>query len=142
MILIKNNNGRNGNENESSSEKEGSTRENIITNILDEIDKDEDEEQVRDTIDNDDEVQFIGSNGKNALSDYQHSRENCVTHLFIKDPVLLCPQCYCFVCDVKATECTNWNHHCLARRSEIKWRQRRSSARSKRKTPDHRLGRD
>jgi len=139
LVTVENNidqNNRDKNENESSSEKEGSPRENITIDILDEIDRDGDEEQVRDIIDNGDEVQFIGSNGKNALSDYPHSREDCVTHLCIKDPVLFCPQCYCFVCDVKATKCMKWDHHCRAVRSDIRWCQRRSSVRSKRKKPE------
>jgi hypothetical protein len=80
----------------------------------------------------DDICTFVGMKGKNALSDFPHSREDCVTHPFSIDPLQFCQQCYCYVCDVKAAECTKWisHEHYLAKSTDKKWKQRRSNARS------------
>ena len=51
----------------------------------------------------DDEVQITAHQG--ALSDFPHSRENCVTFPLARDPKAFCAQCYCVVCDVPAAKC-------------------------------------
>ena len=43
----------------------------------------------------DDEIELVGHTGHNALSDFPHSRENCVQHVFQLDPQKFCPNCYC-----------------------------------------------
>ena len=92
--------------------------------------------------DNDDaDVRIIGSTGSNALADFAHSREDCVTNPFSKDPKVYCPKCYCYVCDIKASDCTKWDSHFQAKRSEIKWRSHRSKVRSKRKAPEREMQR-
>jgi hypothetical protein len=101
---------------------EGS-RENSIDLLEDEEDQAQNDE---------DDIQIIGSKGNNALSDFPHSREDCVTNLFTIDPHKFCSQCYCFVCDVKAVECTKWDIHCQAQGIDRMWKQRRINARSKR----------
>ncbi|OEU07671.1 hypothetical protein FRACYDRAFT_250690 [Fragilariopsis cylindrus CCMP1102] len=86
-----------------------------------------------------DDAVIIGSTGKNANSDYAHSRADCATNPFEKDPKMHCPNCYCYVCDDKASDCVKWDSHCQATRSESKWRAQRSQARSKRKRPERAL---
>ena len=97
-----------------------------------EDDDDDNEDDEEEKSPNEDGIQIIRCKGKNALSDFPHSRSDCVTNLFTIDPHKFCPQCYCYVCDVKAIECTKWDSHCVAQGKELKWKQRRSNARSKR----------
>jgi hypothetical protein len=106
--------------------------------------------------DDDDEVLFVGSNGKNALSDYPHSRENCVVHRFQQQTPkatsnnntnsntattttgslnneMFCENCYCYVCDIPASNCCNnkdnavslWSVHCNACHDVKKWQKLR-----------------
>jgi len=125
-------------------------------NVIDLLDDDEDDDEViivekscqfieREIKDDDDningELHLLGSTGKNALSDFAHSRADCVTYPFAKDPTRFCIQCYCYVCDAKASECIKWNDHCKAINSETKWKQRRSQVRCKRKAPERELER-
>jgi hypothetical protein len=94
--------------------------------------------------DNDDDVdiRIIGSTGNNALADFAHSREDCVIYPFSsKDPKVCCPKCYCYVCDIKASDCTKWDIHCQAKRNEIKWTRQRSKVRNKRKAPQREIQR-
>jgi hypothetical protein len=93
-------------------------------------------EQRFDSLEDDGDIQITGSTGKNALSDYPHPRHECVVKSFTKNPEHFCPNCYCFVCDIKASECTKWmDCHCKAD-SDIKWRRQRSKIRNKRKAPE------
>ena len=39
-----------------------------------------------------------------------------------------CPQCFCFVCDVKASECAEWARHCDATRKSSYWTMERQRA--------------
>ena len=95
----------------------------------------------------DDEIKIIGETGKNPLSDFAHPRYDCVIKPFSKDPEAFCPNCYCYVCDVHASECEKWKvsgdeeeeSHCYAERKIVKWKRRRSKARSKRKLPERTL---
>ena len=94
------------------------------------------------TNDDDAEIQVLGSIGNNALSDFCHAREDCVTKPFRKDPTAYCSQCYCYVCDVQASACTDWEeNHCHATRHAIQWRRRRSKLRCKRTAPERTLQR-
>ena len=97
--------------------------------------------------DGDEEIKIIRETGKNPLSDFAHPRYDCVMKPFDKDPEAFCPNCYCYVCDVKASECDHWkingenedDFHCYAESSIIKWKRRRSRLRNKRKRPQRAL---
>ena len=48
----------------------------------------------------DDDVVFAGRTGLNALSDFPHSRENCLEHKFKPGAEqTCCANCYCYVCE-------------------------------------------
>ena len=116
-----------------------------VTNIISNDDNNVDEDN--DDIDN--TVRVLGSIGINALSDFCHLREDCVTVPFGKTNTasslqhqLYCAQCFCYVCDVKASACTAWNNnHCFATRRDIKWQRRRSKVRCKKNAPERALQR-
>jgi len=78
--------------------------------------------------DEDEELTIIASKGSNALADFPHSRENCVTHPFSGDKKLHCSNCYCYVCDKPAKDCTMWSKHCQATHSNPSWRRERELA--------------
>ena len=71
------------------------------------------------------ECMVIGRTGKNSLSDFPHSREYCSEHPINDDPKKSCVLCYCYVCDIPASECTEWTKHCKARYQDPKWRRER-----------------
>ena len=77
----------------------------------------------------DEECWIVGQSkhSHNALSDYPHSREDCVVHPIILhvNAELNCPQCYCYVCDVPVTDCRHWKQHCLARHQDPFWQTKR-----------------
>ena len=50
--------------------------------------------------DDDAELTIVATKGQNALADFPHSRENCVTHPFSGDKQKHCSNCYCYVCDI------------------------------------------
>ncbi|KAG2497724.1 hypothetical protein HYH03_004460 [Edaphochlamys debaryana] len=63
--------------------------------------------------DEDDDVIVTGAVGKVATRDFAHRRFECGARPFNAgraDPAngAHCPQCFCFVCDVKASECEWW----------------------------------
>ena len=78
-------------------------------------------------IDDDDDVQFVGRTGKNALCDFPHLRENC---LEIKwnggNKFQTCRNCYCYVCDVVSDLCAEWETHCMATHTDKRWVQMRA----------------
>jgi len=78
--------------------------------------------------DEDEELTVIATKGSNALADFPHSRENCVTHPFSGDKKLHCSNCYCYVCDKPAKDCTMWASHCSASHSDPRWRRERELA--------------
>jgi hypothetical protein len=80
-------------------------------------------------------VELIGSTGPNALSDFPHSRFNCVNFIFNDGPIKFCSQCYCYVCDTLASECKTWSTHCQANHQSADWRQQRKQARAQKKAP-------
>jgi len=93
----------------------------------------------------DTEIEIIAETGKNPLSDFAHPRFHCVTKPFAFDPTAFCSNCFCYVCDVRASECQHWNDnqdedsHCFADSQITKWKRRRSRIRSKRKRPERAL---
>ena len=118
-------------------------------NIIDLIDDDDDDSDgdvvenapAEGKYDDDNEgIEFVGSKGINPLSDFPHSREDCVKNLFRIDPAKFCPQCYCYVCDMNAKDCPKWeDNHCFAQSTDRIWKQRRSAARSKRKSSKEKI---
>ncbi|OEU06738.1 hypothetical protein FRACYDRAFT_265572 [Fragilariopsis cylindrus CCMP1102] len=104
--------------------------------IDDLLEEEERNEERFDPLKDNGDIQITGSTGKNALSDYPHPRHECVVKSFTKNPEQFCPNCYCFVCDIKASECAEWKDcHCKAD-SDIKWRLQRRKIRNKRKAPE------
>ena len=73
----------------------------------------------------DEDVAVVGATGPNALADFPHSRENCVTYPHAQNPARHCPNCYCYVCDTLASSCNVWQTHCHATYGQAKWRQMR-----------------
>lgn len=73
----------------------------------------------------DNECWIVGQKGFNALSDFPHSREDCVVHPIINNAELHCPKCFCYVCDVRVAECRNWKVHCSARFQDSYWKAER-----------------
>ena len=65
-----------------------------------------------------------------------HMRCHCTVHPFcsavcldgiLSGNVLCCPHCYCYVCDVPAKVCSDWNMHCEAADTSEYWRNERFS---------------
>lgn len=78
----------------------------------------------------DDEIELVGTTGSNALADFPHARENCVTCPFHADPRKHCANCYCYVCDAPAAKCGSWDRHCEATAGDPYWRKQREAART------------
>jgi len=86
----------------------------------------------------DDGCFLLGSTGTNTLTDFPHSRENCVIAPMASADNhdtnrMHCPNCYCYVCDVPVQECTNWRRHCHARHKTAKWQKMRGQVLVKKK---------
>jgi hypothetical protein len=81
-----------------------------------------------DTSTNNDEIQVVGTVNQMLLP---HMRQHCTSHSFLQnnDPrrltnkemkklsnhnMKVCSLCYCYACDVVASECPKWRVHCLA----------------------------
>lgn len=64
-----------------------------------------------------------------ALRDYPHFRFQCGTHPFKKMRARMkettCERCFCYICDVPATDCTKWSAHCKAVDTVTKYRKER-----------------
>jgi hypothetical protein len=83
----------------------------------------------------DDEIELVGSIGSNALADFPHSREHCVTKPFRLDPKQHCPNCYCYVCDTPVAQCLSWSSHCHASDTSPFWKQQRKSVAQQKAAP-------
>ena len=60
-----------------------------------------------------DSPMVVKTNLTNAIVQYPHSRVDCGVYDFeTTDRIKFCPKCYCVVCDVEASKCTNWSSHC------------------------------
>ena len=83
----------------------------------------------------DDELQYIGRTGKNALQDFPHARENCAVKSF--EPANedkcyeSCPNCHCYVCDTPVAACAEWDEHCMAQHGLQRWQTARAAAKSR-----------
>lgn len=76
------------------------------------------------------ELTVIGTKGGyNALVDFPHARQNCVSHPFANgNRQLHCDNCYCYVCDCPAADCKSWSSHCEACHDSPHWRSEREKA--------------
>lgn len=64
-----------------------------------------------------DVVEVVGEvRGSRALVDLPHLRFQCGVHAFSDGEAALlhCANCFCFVCDVLASECATWHTHAAA----------------------------
>ena len=93
----------------------------------------------------DDDVQVTSSTDTSA--DFPHAREHCrrPEYSFVKtsraphsvrDGARIqnqkhCPNCYCFVCDVKSSECKQWDTHCMATDTDKSWAAERAKKKGK-----------
>ena len=66
--------------------------------------------------DDDDEVVFVGFSSPVL----PHTREHCPEYIFDRSDIVCsnnirkCDKCYCYICDVSASECKVWRSHCNA----------------------------
>ena len=86
----------------------------------------------------DDDVEIVGTKTNSALVAMPHARCSCPTVHFIVLPEKeaservrninskTCDKCYCWVCDVLASECTEWSSHCMAFDRDPTWKKRRT----------------
>eukprot|EP00899_Mesostigma_viride_P001401 jgi/Mesvir1/11261/Mv01064-RA.2 len=80
-------------------------------------------------IDDGDDIKVTAVRGQNALVDWPHSRPDCARKPFSKSAHEdYCDFCYCYVCDVKCSECPYWRGasdakqgHCHAESSSAQW---------------------
>eukprot|EP00978_Attheya_sp_CCMP212_P049564 scaffold682740_cov63-Attheya_sp.AAC.1 len=82
----------------------------------------------------------------NARISYPHPRSDCGVYAF-DDSIQptersslksrrSCPNCYCYVCDIKAILCKSWKLHCLAHSKNERWAQLRRAYADEKKTGD------
>lgn len=83
--------------------------------------------------DDEDEIVIVGEN-MNVASDMPHQREACTRNMFKyngtkgnQSNFAHCPNCYCYVCEVKASDCSDWIEHCNANCRDVKWKQLRNT---------------
>ena len=84
-----------------------------------------------------DEVEIVNSTVTNPTIAYVHMRFQCGVHPFItvdsskiQSPSeqarrqaanrLFCNKCYCYICDIPASQCKNWLEHCLAHDKDVR----------------------
>jgi len=93
----------------------------------------------------DDDIEIVGTKTDVALVAMPHARCSCpVAPTFVVLPPeqeaservrkansKTCPKCYCYVCDVLASECTEWTSHCMAFDRDQTWKKRRAQKKQK-----------
>ena len=74
-------------------------------------------------------ITLLKNTGHNPLSDYPHARFHCVVVPFQPTSSStvsnLCPNCYCYACDVPVKACTSWHTHCFASSDQPEWEEYR-----------------
>lgn len=69
----------------------------------------------------DDVITFVGGNLQ-GLGDMPHQRESCSKYQFVRIGLVgdikknssFCNFCYCYICEIPASTCLEWNNHCQA----------------------------
>ena len=71
---------------------------------------------ISENIDDEDYVVFLEERNVGcATSDLPHLRSQCVKHKFEKSSFVdKCGNCYCYICNILASDCTKWSTHCEA----------------------------
>lgn len=87
------------------------------------------------------DVECVGSRvGVVALVDYPHFRFQCVIEPFKRQrhtkKLRYCPRCYCYVCDILASNCKEWEEHAKANDTVHKWRVEREARLEERRRKD------
>ncbi|KAL7551056.1 hypothetical protein ACHAWF_014257 [Thalassiosira exigua] len=93
----------------------------------------------------------------NANADFPHARHLCGVRPFVfdadargyeNDNDKRCPRCYCFACDVPASECERWEEasdgggsfgasgHCHAHDKDVRWTRLREAAAARKRAPE------
>lgn len=90
--------------------------------------------QRQSNADDEEEIEYVGGNMQLA-SQMPHARESCPQFKFVHNIQVLslkqCSQCYCFVCELKASECLEWKSHCMATYKNPVWKRERNARQSK-----------
>ena len=90
------------------------------------------EEEEDDESDSD--VEFIGVNQSAELCLLPHARCDCPSKKFARGDSRLnaerCSGCYCYVCDVPASDCRTWRAHCSAEARLEEWQKKRSAVKA------------
>ncbi|KAK9828836.1 hypothetical protein WJX72_002317 [[Myrmecia] bisecta] len=79
------------------------------------------------------DIEILNASGVTWNKDLAHARQVCGHHAFSEQPGtsnrVYCDKCYCYVCDVKAAQCTKWGtgaqalDHCNATDKQDHWKQ-------------------
>ena len=81
--------------------------------------------------DGDEECVVVGRSSS-AIETLPHARADCVVHPFTLGARAFCHACYCYVCDVPASDCGSWAVHCEAKHRDPFWREERTQQRQRR----------
>jgi hypothetical protein len=70
---------------------------------------------------------IVGQTGQVPSRDFPHARFSCLVFPFrdSSQRQKFCLNCYCFVCDVPAGNCTKWAEHCAADAKDKYWQNQR-----------------
>lgn len=85
-----------------------------------------------------DEVEFVGAKTVlDSLQHYPHFRFDCSIYPFRRQRVqrkqMMCERCFCYVCDIEASKCTEWMEHCKATSKSAAWRNMRKTLQDNRR---------
>ena len=72
---------------------------------------------------------------------FPHLRESCPAFAFPSDAQHFCDKCFCFACDIPASECDMWPAHCIAISRDPDWKRIRKSLRKERELSGERPSR-
>lgn len=82
-----------------------------------------------------DGIQITGQVGTATARDMPHPRSLCAKNTFataspFQKQMDTCNQCYCYVCDLKVSDCKKWATHCLADHTMPYWVGQRKAAKA------------
>ena len=71
----------------------------------------------------DGEIEYLGRSGLNH-GDYPHAREHCLEFAWAEGKhQQFCANCYCYVCEVPSSKCSEWSAHCHASSGSPRWKE-------------------